>query len=552
MRKTWIVMLAGVVIVFPGFTAAQTEWVDDPAVPVLEPGDPGAWDGGNRYPVALIIVDGTYHMYFNAQPEGSPLLGDYDIGHATSTDGVTWVTDPANPVLTRGADGEWDDSSLWGVGLIHDDSGFRMWYSGGDGDLLRVGYATSTDGSVWTKHAGNPVMDVGPPGSFDDEGVVPSTVIFQGGSYRMWYMSSKNQAMGGEYDWRIGYAESADGLSWNRHPNPVLDPGSGWDNWLVYSPSVFFDDSGYHMWYTGNNGAHVSIGYALSSDGIEWSRYWDNPVVDLPGEFGAEQGNVLFDEDAGAYVMWYRQSSAGSMWRATSSCCSTVFASVIPAAAYAAGAEGSFYETDLDLSNAGTGDVDYRLVWLPRGESNTEPTESGLFTLGAGQGVRYANVLAEVFELEPDSFGALIIRASSPDLLAMARIANTPQDETGGTFGQAMPAIAIGDFIPRGERRRLLFGTEDAEMRFNVGCQSGSDTATQINFKLFDADGTLLGAEDLVLMPWSNDQLNRIFDPFHPVTGYVDFWTDVGRTQIYCYGSVLDNVTSDPTTVPPL
>ena len=53
-------------------------------------------------------------------------------------------------------------------------------------------------------------------------------------------------------------------------------------------------------------------------------------------------------------------------------------------------------------------------------------------------------------------------------------------------------------------------------------------------------------------MPWSNDQLNRIFDPYHPVTGCVDFWTDIGGTHIYCYGSVLDNVTSDPTTIPPM
>ncbi|MEE4272589.1 MAG: hypothetical protein V2I67_12995 [Thermoanaerobaculales bacterium] len=51
---------------------------------------------------------------------------------------------------------------------------------------------------------------------------------------------------------------------------------------------------------------------------------------------------------------------------------------------------------------------------------------------------------------------------------------------------------------------------------------------------------------------WSNDQLNRIFNDIHPVIGCVDFWTDIAATQIYCYGSVLDNVTSDPTTIPPM
>ncbi len=148
-------------------------------------------------------------------------------------------------------------------------------------------------------------------------------------------------------------------------------------------------------------------------------------------------------------------------------------------------------------------------------------------------------------------FGALIIEASSQDLLAIARIASR-KGKKAGTFGQFIPTVAIGDFISRGERRRLLFGTENAEMRFNVGCVNASDMATRISFELFSCDGTLLGSESLILMPWSNDQLNRIFDQYRPITGCVDFWTDIGGTRIYCYGSVLDNVTSDPTTIPPM
>jgi hypothetical protein len=52
-------------------------------------------------------------------------------------------------------------------------------------------------------------------------------------------------------------------------------------------------------------------------------------------------------------------------------------------------------------------------------------------------------------------------------------------------------------------------------------------------------------------MPWGNDQLNRIFGPYQPVTGYIDFWSDLPTGSVFCYGSVLDNVTSDPTTIPP-
>jgi len=554
MRRKWSWLVVAVVLVIPSVVEAQTDWVDDPVDPVLGPAEPGDWDEGARYPTAVIQVDGIYHLFYNGQPEGVVEFEAADVGHATSTDGISWELDPVNPVLTRGAMGAWDENALWGVAIVHDGTGFRMWYSGFDSDdiLGRTGYATSEDGSAWTKYAGNPIMDVGSSGSFDDGAVMPGTVIVDDGLHRMWYMSAAETTSAGDYDWRIGFAESADGLSWTKHPTPVLEQGPGWESWLVYAPSVLYDGTSYHMWYTGHSGQHVAIGYAASADGIEWTKYPRNPVLDIPGTFGASHANVLFNADNDTYEMWYQDADADSLRRATSNCCSTIFASVIPAAAYAPGAEGSFFETEIDLSNAGSADAEYVFEWLPRGESNTEPAESELFNLGAGQSVRYANVLAEVFDLEPDSFGALVIRSSSLDLLAMARIANIAQDGSGGTFGQAIPAVPLDEFTGLRERRRLLFGTENADMRFNVGCQNGSDMATRVNFELFGADGTLLGTESMILMPWSNDQLNRIFDPHHPVTGCVDFWADVGGTQVYCYGSALDNVTSDPTTIPPM
>ena len=73
-----------------------------------------------------------------------------------------------------------------------------------------------------------------------------------------------------------------------------------------------------------------------------------------------------------------------------------------------------------------------------------------------------------------------------------------------------------------------------------------------VSFELYASDGTMLGTESLILMPWSNDQINRIFEPYRPVTGYVDYWSDLSTGSVYCYGSVLDNAPSDPTTVPPM
>ncbi len=53
------------------------------------------------------------------------------------------------------------------------------------------------------------------------------------------------------------------------------------------------------------------------------------------------------------------------------------------------------------------------------------------------------------------------------------------------------------------------------------------------------------------LAAYSNDQVNRIFSDSSPVNGYVDVWSDTAGAAFTCYGSVVDNVTGDPTTILP-
>ncbi len=85
-----------------------------------------------------------------------------------------------------------------------------------------------------------------------------------------------------------------------------------------------------------------------------------------------------------------------------------------------------------------------------------------------------------------------------------------------------------------------------------MGCQSGAAIGTMVvNLELFDDEGTSLEQTMMILRAWGNDQLNRIFQDYMPVNGYVDVWTTLQNKSFYCYGSVLDNVTSDPTTILP-
>lgn len=223
----------------------------------------------------------------------------------------------------------------------------------------------------------------------------------------------------------------------------------------------------------------------------------------------------------------------------------------IPAAARAGGAQGSFFKTDLDVQNTDDDMVSYQFLWLPRDTDNSSPAASDTYTLGAGLAMRYEDVLGEVFGVEDgtDALGALAILSDSSDLKLFSRTYNVSDE---GTFGQAIPGFAADDLIMEGDRKRILFFTENGSYRSNIGILNGTGEPMTISWARYLADGTLVEEASAELSPWGNVQLNRVFSGEAPVEGaYIDVWTDTVGAAFMAYGSVLDNGTSDPTTVLP-
>ena len=248
--------------------------------PVLDIGDPGTWDDYAVIHSPVVLVDTVYHMWYN----GNDGLGNQLIGHATSFDGVNWDKDTSNPVLDLGPPGSWDDSYVQVIGFVSFESDtFHMWYDGYDGTYFRIGYATATNpnGRNWTKYANNPVLDVGAPGSWDNPRVHCRSIVFSEDIFYMFYS-------GGDYfTWQIGFATAPDRVNWSKNPsNPdftVGQPGS-WDDYYVSFPYVLSTTSELKMWYMGGTGVwEGKVGYATASiTSIEEDHQ-------LLTEFGLEQ-----------------------------------------------------------------------------------------------------------------------------------------------------------------------------------------------------------------------------------------------------------------------
>jgi len=244
------------------YSTDSVDWIKrDPPMPVLDVGSPGAWDSRWLDTPAIIHDNNGYKLYYY----GDSLSVVYSaIGMATSTNGISWTKDPANPVLEKGELMGWDGFWVESPAVLYDSVSdlYEMWYTGvgyGPGlpsDLrISIGRATSGDGSIWIKDTlHNPVLDVGAPGSFDDGWVSVPGVRKTGGIYEMWYVGASiaDYAADSTLDTsRVGYATSTDGINWIKYGgNPVLstfdppvDTGGPW------APDVVFDGTAYKMLY---------------------------------------------------------------------------------------------------------------------------------------------------------------------------------------------------------------------------------------------------------------------------------------------------------------
>jgi len=114
--------------------------------------------------------------------------------------------------------------------------------------------------------------------------------------------------------WRVGTATSPDGITWTRHPDPVLVASLPWEGVNLYLPEVISYGGGYAMWYTGW-AAQTAIGYAVSWDGIHWGRWPGNPVLTpRPGCTVVDSIAVIID--GGTVYGWV--SNCGDIWHVTS------------------------------------------------------------------------------------------------------------------------------------------------------------------------------------------------------------------------------------------
>jgi predicted GH43/DUF377 family glycosyl hydrolase len=157
-----------------------------------------------------------------------------------------------------------------------------------------------------------PLLPLGRPGTFDDEGMMPAFALERAGRIYLYY-SGWNRRLTVPYHNATGLAVSDDGGdSFQRlYEGPILDR-LPLEPYLAVTPCVLQDGDRWQMWYiSGVEWARVGdkfepvyvIKYGHSQDGIHWER--PNVLSVKPRHDKEAFSHPCVVKSGGRYRMWY-------------------------------------------------------------------------------------------------------------------------------------------------------------------------------------------------------------------------------------------------------
>ncbi len=293
-------------------TPSRDVWIKED-LPVLSPGNID--EDANGVTIGSVVPYGdSFRVYYT----GTSSTGVKTICVAISNDGETFNEFRpvlSGPSMSMGWDAVRSDPDVLFLGDV-----WLMYYIG-ERATSQVGLALSGNGLDWSP-LDNPVFSPGGFG-FDGGAILDCHVVLYNNLFMMYYTG-----MGTNMNsTAIGYAFSADGGTWTRSPsNPVLKPASSssaWDSGYIRSPHLVPTRDQYVLYYLGGKGSDVeggmsSIGYATSTNGLDFTKAAANPVLEprvggITDDYRGVRGLVVFEDMDGRYGLIY--SAQGMDWR---------------------------------------------------------------------------------------------------------------------------------------------------------------------------------------------------------------------------------------------
>jgi len=233
-------------------------------------------------PIAEHQAGDIFKIYFSCRNKKQNASVGYVVVDVTRPGDILEIA--AEPVVDRGQPGYFDDSGVSAGCFVHLEDGQRYFYYLGWNLCVTVPFHNSIGlaisakpGAPFVKHTRAAIMDRDPE---DPLSISYPWVLKAGPRWQMWY-GSHECWQNGKHEMLhvLKYAESDDGIHWKRL-GKVAFPLDAETEYAVSRPCVLKNGSGYKMWYS-FRGSKYRIGYAESDDGLSWQRRDDQVGIDV-------------------------------------------------------------------------------------------------------------------------------------------------------------------------------------------------------------------------------------------------------------------------------
>ncbi len=240
--------------------------------PLLKLGKLGTFDDCGVMPSWVVTNKEKKYLYYIGWNVRNTIAYHNSIGLAISEDGgMTFSRFSEGPLWDR----NYNEPHYSGTSCVIYDKGiWKNWYlsctewrfiNGKSEPRYHIKYAESEDGINWLR-LGKIAIDYKDQ---NEAGIVKASVIRDKSIYKMWYSyrNFNNYRTDKNNSYRIGYAESHNGINWLRKDNSsyaldVSPKKNEWDSEMVEYPHVIDVKGRRLMFYNGNGFGKSGFGYA--------------------------------------------------------------------------------------------------------------------------------------------------------------------------------------------------------------------------------------------------------------------------------------------------
>lgn len=260
---------------------------------IYEPNGKYFWNQSHsQVPVVDCLNDKIWRIYFAARDQNGKSRTSYI--HVEAGNPKNILYEHTSPILNLGEIGTFDDCGIMPAWLVNHGSKKFLYYIGWTVKHTvpyqnSIGLAISSDnGNTFRKYSKGPIFGQNTVDPFFSGTIC---VLKENQLWRAWYLScTKWQVINlkPEPFYHIKYAESNDGINWNRQGKVAIDYLDNSEGGIA-SASVLKEDDGYKMWYSYRNSSgyrenrkdSYRIGFAMSNNGIDWVRMDNKSGIDL-------------------------------------------------------------------------------------------------------------------------------------------------------------------------------------------------------------------------------------------------------------------------------